>query len=175
MDKHEEIKKLAELIKDVKIAMLSTVDEDGSLRSRPMATQQAEFDGDLWFFTDGRSPKIDEVQSEEHVNLSYASPEHSRYVSVSGTARLIRDRAKAKELWNPIYKAWFPGGLDDPNLALLKVSVQKAEYWDSPSGMVVQAIGFVKALATGKRYEAGPGEHEKVELGDLAGQAGVRA
>jgi general stress protein 26 len=77
---------------------------------------------------------------------------------------LIRDREKAKELWNPILKAWFPEGLEDPNLALLKVSVEKAEYWDTPSGKMVQAIGFVKALATGKRYEADQGEHSKVEL-----------
>jgi general stress protein 26 len=164
MTQQDEIKKLAELIKDVKIAMLTTVDQDSSLRSRPMATQNTPFDGDLWFFTDGRSSKIDEVQSEERVNISYANPDDSRYVSVSGTARVIRDQKKAKELWNPIYKAWFPEGLEDPNLALLKVSVEKAEYWDTPSGKMVQAIGIVKALATGKRYEAGQGEHSKVEL-----------
>jgi general stress protein 26 len=164
MTQQDEIKKLGELIKDVKIAMLTTVDQDGSLHSRPMATQQTPFDGDLWFFTDGRSAKIDEVQNEERVNVSYANPDDSQYVSVSGTAVLIRDREKAKQLWNPILKAWFPEGLEDPNLALLKVSVEKAEYWDTPSGKMVQAIGFVKALATGKRYEADQGEHSKVEL-----------
>lgn len=164
MTHQDEIKKVAELIKDVKIAMLTTVDQDGSLHSRPMATQQAPFDGDLWFFTDGRSAKIDEVQNEQRVNVSYANPDDSRYVSVSGRAVLIRDQKKARELWNPIYKAWFPEGLDDPNLALLNVSVEKAEYWDIPSGKMVQALGFVKALATGKRYEASPGEHSKVEL-----------
>jgi general stress protein 26 len=129
-----------------------------------MATQQTPFDGDLWFFTDGPSAKIDEAQSEERVNVSYANPDDGRYVSVSATARLIRDREKAKQLWNPILKAWFPEGLEDPNPALLKVSVEKAEYWDTPSGKMIQAIGFVKALATGKRYEADQGEHSKVEL-----------
>lgn len=164
MSREEDIKKLGDLIKGVRIAMLTTVDSDGSLRSRPMATQQVEFDGDLWFFTDGRSEKIDEVQSDRQVNVSYSNPDDSRYVSVSGAARVIRDRNKAKELWNPIYKAWFPGGLEDPNLALLKVDVDKAEYWDTPSGKMVQAIGFVKALATGQKYEPGKGEHDKVEL-----------
>jgi general stress protein 26 len=164
MTYQQELRKLADLIKDVKIAMLTTVDQDGSLRSRPMATQATEFDGDLWFFTDARSAKIDEVQSEEQVNVSYANPDDSRYVSVSGTARLVRDPEKVRELWNPILKAWFPDGLEDPNLALLKVSVAKAEYWDSPSGKMVQAIGYVKAVATGQRYQPDPGEHSKVEL-----------
>lgn len=96
-----------------------------------------------------RSTKIDEVQSEQRVNVSYANSDDSRYVSVSGTAQLVRDQKKPKELWNPVYKAWFPNGLEDPNLALLKVAIEKAEYWDAPSGKMVQAIGFVKALATG--------------------------
>lgn len=162
MDKQEEVSKLAALIKDVKIAMLTTVDQDGTLHSRPMATQQAEFDGDLWFFTDTRSGKVDEVRSEHQVNVSYANPDDNRYVSVSGLASAVRDQAKAKELWNPTLNAWFPEGLDDPNLGLLKVKVEKAEYWDTPSGKMVQAIGFVKALATGERYE--PGGHEKLTL-----------
>jgi general stress protein 26 len=164
MTYQQELRKVADLIQDVKIAMLTTVDQDGNLRSRPMATQKTEFDGDLWFFTSAGSAKVGEVQSEQRVNVSYSNPEASRYVSVSGTAQLVRDQKKAKELWNPIYKAWFPEGLDDPTLALLKVSVEKAEYWDSPSGKMVQAIGFVKALATGRRYEASEGEHGKVEL-----------
>ncbi len=111
-----------------------------------------------------RWPKVDEVQNEQRVNLSYANPDDSRYVSVSGTARLIRDQRKAKELWNPLYKAWFPQGPGDPNLALLKVSFEKAEYWDAPSGKMVQAFAFAKALATGKRYQPEQGEHNKVEL-----------
>lgn len=160
---HErDVKKLGEMIRDVRIAMLTTVDEDGSLRSRPMATQKVEFDGDLWFFTDVNTAKTSEIEQDRHVNLSYASTEDNRYVSVSGLARVIRDRKKAEELWNPLYKAWFPNGLDDPNLGLLRVQVSKAEYWDSPSSTVVQLVGFVKAVATGKRYE--PGDHEKLSL-----------
>lgn len=158
------LEQLREKIKGIRIAMLTTVDEDGSLRSRPMATQQAEHDGDLWFFTPASSPKVGEVERDHHVNLSYADPDDQRYVSISGTARLVRDRAKAKELWNPMLKAWFPQGLDDPELALLHVQVQKAEYWDSPSGKMVQLAGFLKAVTTGKSYEPSPGENEKIEL-----------
>lgn len=74
----------------------------------------------------------------------------------------MKDKARAKELWNPIYKAWFPDGLDDPNLALIRVDVDQAEYWDSPNSKVVQLAGFVKAIVTGQRAEGG--ENEKINL-----------
>ena len=156
---HRMAQKLWELIKDIKIAMLTTEDADGVLRSRPMATQQAEFEGDLWFFTGASSRKVREASRHHEVNLSYAEPGSNKYVSVSGTASVVHDAAKAKELWNPIYTAWFPEGLEDPNLALLKVEVHKAEYWDSPSSSMVQLVGFLKAFATGQTYQPGPGEH----------------
>lgn len=158
----EAISKLAKLIKDIRIAMLTTTETDGTLRSRPMGTQQIEFDGDLWFFTGADSGKVNEIQHDQHVNLSYAAPEDNRYVSVSGTAQLVRDQNKVKELWNPLLKAWFPNGPDDPNIALLKIDVQAAEYWDSPSSAVVQVIGFAKAVVTGKPYNGG--ENEKLSL-----------
>jgi general stress protein 26 len=169
MDEHrdgsENIKKLRKLIEDIKFAMLTTVEEDGTLRSRPMATQLAEFDGNLWFFTNANAPKVDEVQHEQHVNVSYANPDAQKYVSVSGRATLVRDRQKIEELWNPLYKAWFPKGLDDPDLALLRVSVEGAEYWDSPSSPVMRLVGFVKALTTGKPYSGG--ENEKIDADSL--------
>ena len=161
----EAIEKLGHMIQNIQFAMLTTVEPDGSLRSRPMATHQdkkGDFDGVLWFFTKGDAPKVDEVKKDQHVNLSYSSPEHSKYVSVSGTAMLVRDRQKAEELWAPKYVAWFPKGLDDPELALLRVDVAKAEYWDMPGSTVAHAIGVVKSLATGQSYQ--PGDHEKVKL-----------
>lgn len=161
-DRHESVKKLREMIKDIEIAMLTTAEPDGSLRSRPMATQKFEFDGDLWFFTRASSPKVDEIEQEHHVNVSYAAPDKQRYVSVSGRARLVRDKNKIEELWSPILKAWFPKGLDDPDLALLKVAVEQAEYWDSPSSTVAQLVGFVKAVATGTSYKGG--ENEKIDF-----------
>jgi general stress protein 26 len=158
----DDVKKLGELIKDIKVAMLTTMEEDGTLRSRPMMTQQAEFDGDLWFFTGASAAKVHEIQGEQHVNVSYAEPGDQRYVSVSGAAELVRDAEKMRELWNPVYKAWFPGGLDDPDLALLKVNVSQAEYWDAPSGKMVMLAGFIKSLATGERFEGG--ENRKIDL-----------
>ena len=160
------VKKLGELISDIQFAMMTTVEPDGSLRSRPMATHfnhnSSEFDGTLWFFTKEHSPKVDEVDQDHHVGLSYASPEQSTYVSVSGMATLVRNEAKQKELWDKKYIAWFPKGLDDPELSLLKVTVDKAEYWDTPSSTVAHLVGFVKAVTTGK--PAHPGDHDKVSM-----------
>jgi general stress protein 26 len=159
---NDDIKKLAKLIHGIDICMMTTMAEDGSLRSRPMSTQKDEFNGQLWFFTDADAGKVFEIQRDRHVNLSYADPSSSRYVSVSGRAVLVRDKAKIKELWTPPLKAWFPDGVDDPKIALLRVDVEQAEYWDTPGGAVVHLIGFVKATLTGDRYE--PGEHAKVNL-----------
>lgn len=166
MSDHEKsddpVGKLAELIEDIEIAMLTTAEEDGTLRSRPMATQKEPFDGELWFFTQASAPKVDEIEADRHVNLSYAQPKDQRYVSVSGTAQLVRDKAKAKQFWNPVLKAWFPDGLDDPDLALLRVRVSEAEYWDAKSAKLVQLAGLAKALITRQEYH--PGENEKLVL-----------
>lgn len=159
-DRNETIKKLGEMIEDIDFAMLTTIEKDGTLRSRPMSTQRVEFDGTLWFFTRTSAPKIEEVRRDEHVNVSYAKPEDQRYVSISGTAQVVRDRKKIEELWNPALKAWFPKGLEDPDIALLKITVEQAEYWDSPSSTMMHLFGFVKALATGQAYQ--PGENEKI-------------
>ncbi len=162
-EKHEEnVAKLREMIKGIEFAMLTTADDDGSLRSRPMATQKVEFDGDLYFFTKAGAPKVDEVERDRHVCVSYAAPEEQCYVSMSGTALLMRDRQKMEELWSPVLKAWFPGGLDDPELALLKISVAQAEYWEGPSSTVVYLVGLAKAFVAGETYR--PGENEKLDL-----------
>jgi general stress protein 26 len=159
--RRENIEKLRELIKDIDIAMLTTVDEDGTLRSRPMGTQDAEFDGDLWFITSVDGGKVEEIRQERQVNVSYADTRGHRYVSVSGTATVIDDRAKVEEFWQPIYKAYFPEGKDDPKLRVMKISVLKAEYWDSPGGIIPTIIGFAQALAG---QEADLGENKKLNL-----------
>jgi general stress protein 26 len=126
----EENKHLSTLIDGIKVAMLTTIGPDGSLRSRPMATLPGEFDGTLWFFTNIDSPKVDEVQLEEHVNVSYDDSDDHRYLSISGRATLSQERQQLEELWNPILLTWFPLGLDDPQLALLRVEADSWEYWD---------------------------------------------
>jgi general stress protein 26 len=161
---NDSIKKIRELIQDIDYAMLTTVDSDGKLHSRPMATnREVEFDGDVWFFTYVNSLKVDEINHRHEVNVSYAAPNKQSYVSLSGIAEVIRDRHKLEELWQPQLKAWFPKGLDEPEIALIKVNVEKAEYWDSPSSIIANAISLAKAVTTGKPA-SNVGEHEKVEL-----------
>lgn len=161
--KGDDVKKLREIVKDLDFGMLTTVGENGELHSRPMSTNgDIEFDGDLWFFTYGRSHKVFEVQQEPKVNVSFSSPEKQRYLSMSGTAELVRDKAKIEELWRPVLKAWFPKGLDEPDIALLKVSVDRAEYWDSPGSAVAHAFSMVKALFTGEQAKLG--DHAQVRL-----------
>lgn len=157
--------RLTELIHEIRIAMLTTVEPDGHIRSRPMATiaHRNGYDGTIWFFTSQSSPKIVEVQEDPRVNLSYCDPSRNRYVSISGTCELVRDRAKAREFWHPMFKAWFPQGLDDPELALIRVTVEEAEYWDAPKNTMVRAVGLIKALRSGERYESGP--HERMKVG----------
>ena len=114
--------------------MLTTRAVDGTLTSRPMTTLQTEFDGTLWFMLAADSLKAMDVEERPKVNLSYAQPEEGRYVCVSGTAEVVRDRTKARELWRPLFETWFPGGPEDPNLALLRVDIVSADYWESPHG-----------------------------------------
>ena len=155
-----DVETLRDQIKDIKIAMLTTVDQDGTLRSRPMGTQDVEFDGDLWFFTKSDSQKVNEIKKDQAVNVSYAG--ENRYVSVSGSAQVVNDKAKMKEFWSPIYKVWFPDGLEDPTLRLLKVNVKQAEYWDNPGGLVATIIGFAEGLIN--KDPSKMGENETITL-----------
>lgn len=159
----ENLQKLVDKIKDIDTAMMTTVDKDGSLRSRPMRTMQVKDEGVLWFFTGYDSAKSDEiVTNDAHVNVSYADPSDNLYVSVSGKAMLTKDKAKIEELWNPALKAWFPGGKEDPNVGLLKITIDKAEYWDAPNSVMVHLYGMAKAAITGE--PARPGENKKINL-----------
>lgn len=157
-----DVKALADKIKGIRVAMMTTEEPDHTLHSRPMATQDMEADGDLWFFTKADAPKVSEVQQHNQVNINYAKPDDNLYVSVSGTAELVRDQNKMKELWKPFLKAWFPEGLNDPDMALLKVNVQKAEYWDAPSGKMGLLYAVAKGLATGAKDSGG--EDRKLDI-----------
>ncbi|ARS34926.1 pyridoxamine 5'-phosphate oxidase family protein [Pontibacter actiniarum] len=158
----ENLKNLVDKIKDVKIAMMTTVHDDGTLRSRPMKTQKTEADGDLWFFTGYESGKSHEIEHDAHVNLSYAEPSDNLYVSVSGRARVMRDQQKIDELWSADMKAWFPNGKEDKNIGLIRVSIDKAEYWDTPSNTMVTLYGMAKAAITGEPAKGG--ENKKINL-----------
>jgi general stress protein 26 len=136
--------KLWSLIRDIHIATFITYDATGNLRSRPVATQQSKFDGYLWFFTRLGSATELQTAGEQTMNLSYTDPLTNRYVSLSGVAILVQDKDKFKELWNPIYHGWFPLGFEDPNLKLIKIRVEAAEFWDSAQATMVPITGSLE-------------------------------
>lgn len=159
----DKLGKLREIVKAVDICMLTTTDERGDLHSRPMSNnREIEFDGDLWFFTYGSSHKVDEVGRVPKVNASFADVDAQLYASLTGRAEVVRDRSKIEELWKPQLRAWFPEGVDTPDIALLKVSVERAEYWDGSQTLVAHAVGLVSSLLKGE--PAQPGENEKLDL-----------
>lgn len=151
----EGMEKIGELIHDIRIAMLTTMSPDGSMDSRPMATQNSEFNGTVWFLTRQDSGKVHEIADDSHVSLLYAAPNDAKYVAAKGIARISADRAKIHELWNPMYKAWFPEGEDDPQIGVLRVDITEAQYWEASSSKLVRGIKYLAAAATGGRIQLG--------------------
>ncbi len=147
MLKHQEKQKLWELIKPIKTAMMCT--QDGAqLRARPMQHLNDQFDGTLLFFTDRTSHKVAEISRTHEVCLSYADPDETTFVSLSGLAELSHDQDQIDQHWNSFAEAWFPEGKDSQDVAILKVRITQAEYWDSPASKMVQLFEVAKANIT---------------------------
>jgi general stress protein 26 len=160
---HEQREKVRELIKDVQTAVLVTHGDGEKLRGRPMVAAGLDPDGKtLWFFSASGTEKTEEIQRNNRVLLSYSDPSNQNYVSISGTARVVRDVAKQKALWSEYMKTWFPNGPEDPKITLIAVEMTGAEYWDSPSSTLLHAYGYVKAAVTGSPPKAG--ENERVSF-----------
>jgi general stress protein 26 len=154
--------KVWEMIKDIKVAMMVTHADGEDMRARPMVAQQDKFEGELWFATSLHSGKTEQLGHNGEVLLTYADISSSSYVAVSGRAEIVSDRAKVKELWSETLRIWFPAGPEDPNLGLIKVTVEGAEYWDSSSSSMKFAYGYAKARLTGEAPRLG--ENEKVDF-----------
>lgn len=152
--------KVEKLIADAKIAIVTTVGEDGSLVSRPLALLNRPFDGQLMFFTPDPSPKTGQVRVNDHVNVAVQVDDG--WLSIAGKARVSRDQALIDELWNKEAEAWFENGRDDPSVALLCVEADSAEYWYSDTPKVVAAVKYAKAIVTGGTPDIG--ENATVKL-----------
>ncbi len=166
--KEEGLIQIYDKIKGIKFAMFTSMGEDGLLRSRPMSTTEVQHDGQLWFFTYDETEKTDEISKQPEVNLAYADISNNTYVSISGRARIVHDRNKMEKLWNPVLRAWFPKGLDQPGIALLAVSIEQAEFWDSSASKMVQLFQMAKAILTGA--QANQGEHKEIKIVGAAKQ-----
>ncbi|WP_226665354.1 pyridoxamine 5'-phosphate oxidase family protein [Metabacillus litoralis] len=157
MTRQEEIESLRELIKDIDTAMLTTVTEEG-LISRPMKTQEVEFDGDLWFFTKKETNKYEEILHDQDVNVAYAG---KSYVSVRGRAEIVEDLEKKKELWSKAYEKIMNTSYDDPHVVLIKVKAEAAEYWET--GNITKKVAFFYKRITGQNSKSSD-INETIEL-----------
>jgi general stress protein 26 len=159
-----DLQKLAELIQDIPYALLTTREADGTLHTRPMHTDAMEANGTLVFLTLASTAKAAEIEQDHQVSVAYMGKGADTVVAVAGTARVRKERQKLKELWKPFYKAWFPKGLEDPDLALLEVRIDRAEYWQTPSSVVTRVVGAARALATGKSVAQTMGDHQQMNI-----------
>jgi general stress protein 26 len=155
---------LCKLIEDLSVAMLTTIDADGALSSRPMTPLEMDGDGALWFFTDSRSAKVERLTN---AHLSFADEARGTYVSLSGRGEMQMDRAHIERLWTPFAKPWFPDGPDSPNLALLKFVPDTAEYWDAPHSKMVRMFAIAASIVAAK--PVGLGDHDT--LSDLSAKS----
>ena len=156
-------KHVAELVSDAKVAMLTTMTPDGKHVSRPMGLQEAEFDGDLWFFAYDASAKVSQIRANPQVNVSFSNNKSSSWTSISGLAEIVQDRQKAEKLYSPALKAWFPEGLETPGITLIRVHSDSAEYWEGPSSTIGFALGTVRAAVT-KNPDNDPITNRTVQL-----------
>ena len=156
---------LWDLVKDIKFAMFTTRHSNGHLHARPMTTQNSKLDEEtnLWFFMSRKGDPVADFTADPMVNVSYADPGQDAYVSVSGTATVVDDLAKKQQLWSKMAEAWFPGGVDDPDLALVCGKINHANYWDVKESKIVQLYQMAKAVITGKPPTE-MGEHAKIRM-----------
>lgn len=159
-----QVAELAAKIKPVRFGMFTTVDQHGHLTSQPMTNQEIDADGGLWFYTSTMTDLWENIATNPKVNVAFAEPADSLYVSISGTAERVVERARIRELWNPMVAAWFPNGVDDPHLVLVRVAAKTVHYWDSNDNKVTQMYEMAKAAITGTLPEIEPGEHGKIKL-----------
>lgn len=157
------IKDLRAKISSIRFGMLTTLNDDQSLSSRPMTQQALESSGILWFFISDTSQLATDIHRHPKINVTFAKPSDSVYVAISGHAEVIKFKEKAAELWNPAVAAWFPEGLDDPHLSLIKLSIYNAEYWDSRTNKMMQIFASAKAAIIGEP-PTDLSQHQKIEF-----------
>jgi general stress protein 26 len=155
----EAFAKVRELLEGFPIAFMVTV-IDGSLTARPIGVvgDHAAFDGSLWFITDKRSRKVKAIESGAETTLMFQNDKEGAYLNLSGRAAVVDDRKRLEELYTTLQRTWFPLGLDDPNITLIRFDAEQGDYWDSHDSLVRLAFAFAKSIITrtpGKSGNAG--------------------
>jgi general stress protein 26 len=148
----DELIQLGRLIEHTPVAMLTTIDGDGALVSRPMTPLRMDENGALWLFTDARSAKINQLRA---VNLSFADTQQGTYVSISGRGEMYADHGHVEHLWTQFATSWFPDGPDSEHLALLKIVPDAADYWDAPQSRMVRVLAMAVSVVSGEAIATG--------------------
>jgi len=151
----EAIKKIQELVEAANVCLFATELTRAPLSVRPMSTSKVDDNGAIWFFSKKDSDKNEHIQEDDQVQLLYSNNSSSEYLSLYGHAEIVRDRNKIEELWTPIAKAWFQGGIEDPSITLLKVTPKEGHYWDTKNGKVISLIKIAASVLTGKTSDNG--------------------
>jgi general stress protein 26 len=154
LEQQEALKKFRKLVNEINVCMFITNNADGSSgfdHTRPMYTIEVEENGALWFFTDIRSIKVEEISKDQAAHLVYAHPGKESFLDVWGKASIITDKQEIKDKWTLMVKAWFPGGIDDPNISLLKVQPTHAYYWDAEAGRMISFLKIIAGAITGNK------------------------
>jgi general stress protein 26 len=150
LQSEEALKKFKKLVEEVRVCMFITNNEtEHDEHTRPMSVVDVEDNGTLWFYTDVRSIKVEEVETDRKVHLTFAHPGKESYLDVRGTGSIVTDRALIKQKWSPVVKAYFPNGADDPNVALMRVQPYSVYYWEAETGKMVQFLKMAISAVTG--------------------------
>lgn len=149
------VKKLQAMAKEVRVCMFCTYDIDNRLQTAPMSANKVDEEGNIWFISDKNSKRNEDLASNATTDLIFGDPAHENYIAVHGSGEVLYDKERIKELWNPIVKTWFQGGVDDPNISVIKVTPDDAYYWDTKHGKMVSFLKIVAGAITGKTMDDG--------------------
>lgn len=149
LQSEEALKKFKKIVEDVRVCMFITNNQTEEEHTRPMSVVDVEDNGTVWFYTDIRSIKVEEVTTDRKVHLTFAHPGKESYMDVCGTGNIVTDRELIKQKWSPVVKAYFPNGADDPNIALLRIQPTSVYYWEAETGKMVQFLKMAVSAVTG--------------------------
>jgi general stress protein 26 len=152
-----------DVIENVGVCMMCTR-FSGGLRARPLEARADREEGMIWFLTDRRAAKDDEIEAFPHICLTFIYAKEKVYLSVTGHASVARDTNRARSLWNEEQQVWWPGGPSDPNVLVIEFKPERAEIWDGPASSAVASYEFAKARATGNKPNLGEKRKRTVKM-----------
>lgn len=156
-------KKLKQLVKEIKVAMMITSLGQKPLSAVPMFTKKIQDDGIIWFLSSSTSEHNENLEKQNEMQLLYSDPSSMKFLSVYGRAEIIKDQEVLKDLYNPKTDAWFSGP-EDPNLTAIKFTSTDAHYWSPKSNKYISLLKLAGAAITGEKQDIG--EQGSIKLQD---------